>query len=439
MADIFISYKSERRPAARHLSKVLEAYGYDVWYDYGLVAGEAYEPHIMAELSNAKAVIVLWCTRSVESDWVHKEALRAVELEKYLPCWIESAKLPERFAASDTINLTQWDGAPRSHVLDRLLADLARRIQRDPSMNFNRLREIDEDWRNYGAPTLSQFALGKPLTPENHAQALINDQLVKDLGEPPALISTNLREQWANAKTGDASAIFEIGWAYNMGISGVKKDLHKAVRLWMIASEMGNATAQANLGFMYGAGLGGLEPDKKEELRLYKEAAAKGDALGQANLGYMYDAGLAGLEKNEYEALRLYRQSAEQGNAVGMVNLGYMYENGLAGLPKDEFEAVRLYQLSAELNEPLALNNLGFFFEQGKGGLPQSDRDAVKYYRLAAERQDPLGRTNLALMYEKGRGGLERDLNEAVRLFRLAANQGNGFARKRLSELGYDL
>ena len=51
MAEIFISYKSERRPAARHLAKVLAGYGYDSWYDYGLIPGHDFEPRLMAEMA----------------------------------------------------------------------------------------------------------------------------------------------------------------------------------------------------------------------------------------------------------------------------------------------------------------------------------------------------------------------------------------------------
>ena len=72
VAEIFISYKSERRPAARHL-KVLDCYfgtGSEecVWYDYGLIPGDEFEPRIMAELARAKVVLVLWCTMAVKSD-----------------------------------------------------------------------------------------------------------------------------------------------------------------------------------------------------------------------------------------------------------------------------------------------------------------------------------------------------------------------------------
>src|SRR5215467_11871371 len=39
MAEIFISYKSERRKAAEHLAAVLAHYGYSVWFDYQLIKG----------------------------------------------------------------------------------------------------------------------------------------------------------------------------------------------------------------------------------------------------------------------------------------------------------------------------------------------------------------------------------------------------------------
>ncbi|MGH6949504.1 MAG: toll/interleukin-1 receptor domain-containing protein, partial [Vitreimonas sp.] len=111
MADVFISYKSERRKAARHLSKVLSCYGYDVWYDYGLIPGNDFEQHLIAELEAAKVVVVLWCSMAVTSEWVQREARYASGRAKYLPCRIERAQLPSDFAGADTIDLTAWDAA----------------------------------------------------------------------------------------------------------------------------------------------------------------------------------------------------------------------------------------------------------------------------------------------------------------------------------------
>ena len=73
MIDFSISYKSERRPPARHLQKVLMLYGFDAWYDYGLIPGEDFEERLMAELRASKVCLVLWCEMSSRSPWVIRE------------------------------------------------------------------------------------------------------------------------------------------------------------------------------------------------------------------------------------------------------------------------------------------------------------------------------------------------------------------------------
>ena len=57
MADIFISYKSQRRPAVEHLARVLEFHGYTVWFDEALTAGEEFSQPIERELRAARAVL----------------------------------------------------------------------------------------------------------------------------------------------------------------------------------------------------------------------------------------------------------------------------------------------------------------------------------------------------------------------------------------------
>ena len=57
MAEIFISYKSERRQAAAHLAKILECYGCTVWYDYRLVKGDDFDDQIDAKIKEAKAAV----------------------------------------------------------------------------------------------------------------------------------------------------------------------------------------------------------------------------------------------------------------------------------------------------------------------------------------------------------------------------------------------
>jgi TIR domain-containing protein len=163
LADVFISYKSERRNAARHLTRILELNGFSVWFDYGLLSGTNFGPQIEREIRAAKAVVVLWCSLSRESRWVLEEAHLATRLGTLTPTFLERVDPPLGFALADTIDLTIWDGAPRSHHLDRLLSEIGRRVGRDPVSQFQGLRAYEETWRSFGAPPLSRFALTAPV------------------------------------------------------------------------------------------------------------------------------------------------------------------------------------------------------------------------------------------------------------------------------------
>ncbi|MCI4664788.1 MAG: SUMF1/EgtB/PvdO family nonheme iron enzyme [Neomegalonema sp.] len=195
MAEIFISYKSERRPAARHLSKVLEQNGFSVWYDYGLLPGEDFEKRLMRELAQARIVIVLWCEMSKQSQWVQKEATEAKAAGKLLPTRIQTidyASLPEGFWRDDIVALADWDGDPLSQSLDRLLEDIGRRLGRDPAPQFRGLRALREDWQMYGQRSLADFALSKDrLKPDEEAGEAPSPTSAQGVVHDPAA------ERWA--------------------------------------------------------------------------------------------------------------------------------------------------------------------------------------------------------------------------------------------------
>jgi formylglycine-generating enzyme required for sulfatase activity len=163
MAEIFISYKSERRKAAEHLAAVLQHYGYSVWFDYQLIKGSDFGQQIDRKIREAKAAVVLWCSLSVGSRWVAEEADLAHHLGILIPVKIEPCELPVGFRRQDYINLSSWDGAPRSHELDPLLDALEQRIGRPAHLDRKGMREYEATWRRFGAPTLAAFALGKPV------------------------------------------------------------------------------------------------------------------------------------------------------------------------------------------------------------------------------------------------------------------------------------
>jgi hypothetical protein len=181
VADVFISYKTERRNAAQHLSRILELNGFSVWFDYGLLSGADFGPQIERELRAAKAVMVLWCRLSHDSRWVLEEAHLAERLGTLTPVWLEPVELPLGFGRADTIDLSNWDGSPRSPSLDRLLNEVGRRVGRDPVPSYRGLQHYEETWRGFGAPPLARFALVDPLAEEARAFG------VQPRMEPPPL------------------------------------------------------------------------------------------------------------------------------------------------------------------------------------------------------------------------------------------------------------
>jgi TIR domain/WD domain, G-beta repeat len=174
MAEVFISYKSERRSAAQHLARVIELYGYSVWFDYWLVSGKDFGRQIERELNEAKAVVVLWCPLSRESEWVLEEAHFAQRHGKLAPAWLERVDPPLGFGRADTIDLTDWSGAPRGgYGFDRLLDEIARLVGREPRMpSWKEVRDYETTWRNFGSLRLAQFPLINPLHEREEARGL---------------------------------------------------------------------------------------------------------------------------------------------------------------------------------------------------------------------------------------------------------------------------
>ena len=433
MAEIFISYKSERRPAARHLAKVLECYGYNVWYDYGLIPGEQFEPHLMAELSKSSAVIVLWCCMASESEWVLREAGEAQRTGKYLPCQIEPVRLPTEFAGADTISLIEWDGSAQSHLLHRLLGDISRRVGRDPSMNFARFRELDENWRTYGAPSLAQFALGPSFTSEKSKKR--HNDLEDTLEAPPAGISANLIEHWKNAQAGDVDALFQVGRAFANGTDGLSKNAHKAGCIYESAATRGNVSALCRLGMLYASGEDGFPKRDKEAVRLYELAAAQGDALAMSYLAFMHEEGRGGLAKSERTAVSLYQKAAEQGIAKAQNNLARMHAKGLGGLSINQAEAARLYLLAAKQGNVFGQHNIAVRYLQGTG-VETNEREAVVWFSQAAAQNYEPSLYELAVMHSRGEGGLTKNESEAVQLFKRAARLGQVDAQEALRRRG---
>ena len=77
MNDIFMSYSSEDRERVQALVRVIEAQGFDVFWDRDITYGDSYRRVIDEALKRAKCAIVVWSRHSLDSEWVTNEASEA--------------------------------------------------------------------------------------------------------------------------------------------------------------------------------------------------------------------------------------------------------------------------------------------------------------------------------------------------------------------------
>ena len=126
MPDIFLSYNREDQPRAKFFAEAFDAQGFKVWWDVGLKAGEAYDQVTEKALREAKAVVVLWSKKSVESRWVRAEATLADRNRTLVPCMIERCERPIMFELTQTAELSHWQGDASDSAWRSFLSDVYR-------------------------------------------------------------------------------------------------------------------------------------------------------------------------------------------------------------------------------------------------------------------------------------------------------------------------
>ncbi len=84
MADIFISYSQSAPNATEDLALDLTKAGHSVWFDSRLLPMDVFWKVIRDEIKAAKAVVVIWSARAINSEWVYAEAKLAHEMKKLI-------------------------------------------------------------------------------------------------------------------------------------------------------------------------------------------------------------------------------------------------------------------------------------------------------------------------------------------------------------------
>jgi len=126
--DVFLSYASEDREKAQLLADAFIKYGWRVWWDREMMAGQLVHSEIERKLDDAKCVVVLWSAHSVNKEWVLAEADEALKQSKVVPVVTDDSKIPLIFRKRVAVRLTSfsqlWNN-PDFLKLHRAVARLA--------------------------------------------------------------------------------------------------------------------------------------------------------------------------------------------------------------------------------------------------------------------------------------------------------------------------
>ena len=119
--SVFLSYTRGDLPRARQVIDLLEAHGFDVWWDGRLEGGENYLQTTETALETADCVVVLWSAAAVESHWVRDEAQRGRERGCLVPLTIDGTMAPLGFRQFQLLDISGWDGAATSPEAARIM------------------------------------------------------------------------------------------------------------------------------------------------------------------------------------------------------------------------------------------------------------------------------------------------------------------------------
>ena len=134
-ADVFISYKSEEEPVARHIREVLEANGISCWMaPDSIPVGSNYMKQIPEAIENCRAMIVVISKKSQQSVWVKNEFSEAISKNKLIiPYVIQDCELEDEFAFSMSTMQQVFAWKDEEQALKKVVHDIREALGEEDS------------------------------------------------------------------------------------------------------------------------------------------------------------------------------------------------------------------------------------------------------------------------------------------------------------------
>ena len=110
MVDVFVSYSRSDHAFVERLAEAIRAEGFDLWWDVELPPHLSYGDVITEKITQAKAVIVVWSSEAVKSEWVRAEADMARNQRKLVQIATGSIMPPLPFNQIQFAEMAGWNG-----------------------------------------------------------------------------------------------------------------------------------------------------------------------------------------------------------------------------------------------------------------------------------------------------------------------------------------
>lgn len=359
-SDIFISYSRKDLEKAKEIVADIQKHvGITPWFDLeGVETGAKFANVIAEKISACVVFVLLYSTRSRESEWVQRELEFALDEHKRVcPLLIED----------DVVMLP-------GHKF--LLSGMDRIVYSNADQRAKFFRDLQR-WCN------------------------ISESVSTEAPEPDHGPTPEDLFQKAEELLRDASFSEE----------GVTPKSIEAVKYLRMAAERGYAQSQLALGMLMLEGGLGIEQNTDEGLSLISHAAEGGDSKAMVILGDLYLSDGEYFPQDEHKAEELYRQAAKAGSLEAMIHLSAMMED----IGNDQ-DAIQWLRNAVAAGSADACLEMGDIYNEGRCSLSEDKSRAKYYYRKAIELKSDFGYCKLGQLAME-----EEDFPEALFNFKKAA------------------